>query len=426
MAPFLTPEPMRNNSVLRFILITVSLGMIFAHATLFWDVREELAGGSSDFRIFYTAALMLRRGQGHSLYDDALQEQTQREFAARGISHGGPLPYNHPPFEAALFVPFTYFPYLPAFLCWSLLNCVVLLIAGFRIRSCLPHIVKISPWLPILAPFTFFPIVYAFMQGQDSMLLFLVYYLVYDHLRRGKEMTAGLLLGLGLFKYHLILPFVFILLLQRRWRALAGVSVTAALEVFVSWILVGGHELLQYPRYALQVNRQHAINVIVPESMPNLRGLLTGWHGLNPVPGWLQALLLLLSLALVFWASVRWRNSEPSDRGRWDAGFSLALTATFLVGYHSYNQDMSFLFLPVLLTLDHALARFSGYGPSSIITVGMMFLTPAYVYLTFHLQHENLFAIVILVFAGCLWVAAGAEPPASAGKSTVLSSARLG
>ncbi len=404
----------------RLVLAATCLVMIGAHATLVWRVRQEFVIGVPDFRIFYTAGLMLRRGQGHSLYDDQLQRQTQGEVAPIATARNGFLPYNHPPIEEVIFVSMTYLTYHAAFVLWSSLNLCLLAAAVYCARTSLPRLQQ-TPWFLLLIPLAFYPIVFAFMEGQDSILLLLLYCLAYRALRRKKEFSAGVWLGLGLFKYHLVIPFAFILLLQRRWRVLWGWLLVAGLELVISLGMVGPSELLRYPRYALSINRQQLHSVIVPENMPNLRGLLTGWAVFHPPPRMLEVFLAFVSLGLPFWASRVWRSRDLSNLDRWDAGFSVALISTFLVGYHGYNQDMSMLLLPVLLAIDKVMRDIPGYGTWARAVVGMMLLTPIYFLLTLRLQHQNLFALILLLFA---WALAGASKsrPASGDSSTALSS----
>jgi hypothetical protein len=419
------PPGMSKSQRLRLALASFCLGMIGAHAILIYRVREEFITGSPDFRIFYTAGLMLRRGQGHALYNDDLQQQTQREFAPVATARNGPLPYNHPPIEEVVFVGMTLLPYHAAFFVWCLLNLFLLGIAVYCIRSSLPML-RESPWLLFLAPLAFYPIIFALMEGQDSILLLLVYCLTYNALRQGKELRAGIWLGLGLFKYHLVVPFAFVLLLQRRWRVLQGWLVAAIAEGAISWAMVGGAELLEYPRYALLINRQQHHSVIVPENMPNLRGLLTGWAVFHPPPRVLELALALISVGILVWASSCWRSSDLTDTARWDAGFSVALVVTFLVGYHGYNQDMSILLLPVLLAADKTLGAIRGYGTWMKATVGLMFLTPLYFVLTLRLQHQNLFSIILLCLAGGLAAVAKTTPGAWGDRRTTQPSAPLG
>src|SRR2546423_6016782 len=100
--------PMWSYPRLRFALTLFCLGTIMLHLAVFWPARHNALAGWPDFSIFYTAGLMLRRGQGQALYSDDLQRQTQKGFIPEVLARRGPLPYNHPPFEALLYVPLTH------------------------------------------------------------------------------------------------------------------------------------------------------------------------------------------------------------------------------------------------------------------------------------------------------------------------------
>jgi len=410
---------MLNRSTVRFALAAFLLGMICIHAVLFWVVRQHVVTGSSDFRIFYTAGLMVRRGEGRVLYNEELQEKFQREFALPAVNRGGPLPYNHPPFEALLYVPFTYLPYFSAYCLWFVVNLLVIGGSIYLVRGRLRTLTRDFRSFVIFAPLAFFPIVYALLQGQDSILLLGSYFLVYSALLRKKDVQAGACLGLGLFKFHLVLPFACMLLLRRRWRVLAGFLVVAVVEGLVSLVMVGGRELLFYPRFAWQINRQQAPGVIVPANMGNLRGLFTGWRGMNPAPYSVEIALVIASIILMVWASRQWRP-ELVDAQNWDGGFSVCLIVTYLVGYHGYNQDMSFLLLPLLLAMDRMLAAWEKTGAGMKCLLGLMFFSPLYLLLTLQLSHQNLFSIVLLCLAGYLARAATARPQALANRNRQL------
>lgn len=395
------------------------------HLAFFWLARRDAFSGSADFRIFYTASLMLRRGQGDVLYLDETQGKTQEEIAPQVVRRQGVLPYNHPPFEAALFLPVTYLAFLQAYFVWSVVNLLLLAACLFSIYPWVPRLRSMFPIVWCFAPLAFMPIATTLITGQDSILLLFLYCLAYGALRRGHDLQAGIYLGLGLFKFHLVLPFVLILLFARRWRTLAGFVITGAFDLGLSWFLVGWRELIEYPRYVLHVNRLQPFHIIVPQNMPNLRGLLTGWGFTPRPPLWLEGVLAIVSLWLLVWASRHWRPGDLRDIRAWDYGFSIALISTFMVGYHSYSYDMSILFVPLLLTLEHALGRWTQTHPALPFIVGIMFLSPVYLLLTLRLAHQSLFCIVLLCFAGCLAAAAArTEPPASANRSTELLAAQ--
>ena len=248
------------------------------------------------------------------------------------------------------------------------------------------------------------------------------YVLAYAAFRRRQDLRAGICLGLGLFKFHLVLPFAFVLLLCRRWRALCGLLLSAAFEVAISWGLVGWRQLLYYPRYAWLINRQQPTRVIVPRNMPNLRGLFTGWPGLAPAPPWLAVLLFAASLGLLIWASHQWKPGDLENIHAWNIGFSIAAVASFLTGYHSYNQDMSILLLPVLLTLDRVLqGDFHDQNRRLRVVLGLMFLSPLYLVLTLRYEHQNLFCLVLLGFVACLAKSSATVPPSATANRDLLS-----
>src|SRR5580658_7697280 len=110
-----TKEYVSRNRLKTWIALLI-VGMLCIHAVLFWKARDLVRQGYPDFTIFYTAGKMLRQGLGHSLYDGALQYQVQQSFASGVRIRKGPLPYNHPPFEALIFLPLASLDYAMAYL----------------------------------------------------------------------------------------------------------------------------------------------------------------------------------------------------------------------------------------------------------------------------------------------------------------------
>jgi hypothetical protein len=395
---------------LKFAVTSFLLGMIFLHVFIFGMVWREVMAGRPDFSIFYTSALMLRRGQGSELYDNRTQWQTQQEFTTGARIREGPLPYNHPPFEATLFVPLAYFPYLRAYCIWACINFLLLAWFGWFLRPHVPSLVAGFPAGTFLAALAFSPVAFALIHGQDSILLLCLYGLTFAALKSGRDFRAGLLLGVGLFKFHLVLPFVFILCLRRRWRFLEAFFLSGFLAGLVSLLLVGWKELLYYPRYVWEINRHPSARVIAPQNMANLRGLIAGWKWNSSAGPWLDGLVLVVSLALLLWAARRWDAADRSNIFLWTGGFAVCTFATFLVSYHGYNQDMSILLLPLLLVADLLLREARGMHARRRLAflLAAMFFGPAYLMLTLLFGHQNLFALVLLSFTASLagWLGA--------------------
>src|ERR1700676_244824 len=196
---------------------------------MFWNVRESIRKGYSDFAIYYCAGTIVRQGLGPRLYDEAPQFKVQREFSPDVAIRLGALPYNHPPFEAALFVPLTFFSYPAAFVLWDLANLAVLIRLPFLLGPHLPQLQN-YPWpLWVLTSLSFFPIFMDLLQGQDAILLLFLYALAFVDLKKNRDTFAGGWLALGLFKPHLVLPFILLLLVQGRRKILPGFTLIAVM-----------------------------------------------------------------------------------------------------------------------------------------------------------------------------------------------------
>src|SRR5437868_14028208 len=159
---------------LRGLLIIFLVSMVSLHVAIAWRARELVRRAYPDFTIFYSAGTILRRGLGHQLYDEATQFRIQQEFAAGVSIRQGPLPYNHPPFDALIFEPLARLPYFSAYLLWDLVNLLMLLAVVLLLR---PHILMLqgsSAFFWVFVSLAFFPVFIALLQGQDSILLLLL------------------------------------------------------------------------------------------------------------------------------------------------------------------------------------------------------------------------------------------------------------
>jgi hypothetical protein len=320
----------------------------------------------------------------------------QRSFAPEVKHRENALPFNHPPFEALLFVPLADLPYFTAYLVWAVFN--IALIVGFWIllRPRLPSLNNLLPGLPLLAVFAFFPVIVALLQGQDSILLLFLYGLAFSALATGRSFVAGVCLALALFKFQLVLPFVFVLLVRRQWKAVAGFSFTACVLLVVSAAVVGWNGVRAYPGFVLRLNRSPAQAGIDPRDMPNLRGLVSGSLHLAGMPAML--LIIVLSIALVALV-VRWWRVQPGQK--FELGLSLCLAVTTIVSYHLFVHDLSVLLLPILLLAEILLAGQIA-GPARrllVASIATLFLTPLYAVLQFWLREMNLMVFVVAMFA---------------------------
>ena len=392
---------MSRNRLKTWIAVLI-VGMLCIHGVLFWKARVLVRQGYPDFTIFYTAGKMLKEGLGHSLYDGALQYEVQQTFAAGVRIRKGPLPYNHPPFEALIFEPLASLDYPTAYLVWSAINLAILGLLPFLLRRYIPALAQCPAFVWLLVLLGFFPVLVALLQGQDVILLLLLNALAFTALKRNADTLAGCWLGLSVFKFQLMVPLVLILLCWKRTKVLQSFLVIAAGLSAISVAITGWAGAVRYPGYVLHVEKFMERDRIAVD-MPNLRGLLEGWSFARGFPG-AHVITVALSIGLLVWIVVQGRGRTVSNK-RFDAEFdlrySLAMVAAVLVSYHAFPYDLSLLVIPVLLVVNYAietapLQRYRNWA--LMLPVGLLFLTPVYMLLWIRFDHFNLFATVLLLW----------------------------
>src|SRR5262249_19523280 len=188
------------------------------------DLKRLVQSGGADLRLLYTGAYMVRTGHGSQLYDYASQKSFQDSLVSvRSI----PIPFTHPPFESLIFVPFSYLSYPAAFICWLVVNLLMLVFCFFLLKPELEKLEPVWKWLPQALFIGFIPLSVTMMQGQDSILLLLLLSLAFRGAETKREFSAGLITGLGVFRFQITLPIAILFLVWRRLRFGAGFAISA-------------------------------------------------------------------------------------------------------------------------------------------------------------------------------------------------------
>lgn len=387
------PIPIRSYKTLGRLFL---LAMVATHVFFLWNLRHVMAHGDPDFTVYYTAGLMLRGGQGPQLYDPHTQLAVQRTFASRAETHNNPLPYIHPPFEALIFLPLTFLPYTAAFALWNVLNLGFLLGVSHLLRGsveCLRLISAVDLYMALLA---FFPIFANFHQGQDAILLFVVVLLAFREWDQGQDFAAGLWMGAGLFKYHLILPLAVVLVLWRGRKFLLGLLTTASAAILISLALVGWDEALAYPGFAWRILSHPLLGRIPFRQLPNLLGLIGGWSS-TEYAGWLlPSVVLAFSILLLVVAVRAGRLAINHSLAR--MAFAFALTSALFVGYSTNTYDLCLLILPIALVIDHVVRESAtprSQRMALIVPILPLMLSSLWFYLWLRWIHINVIAIFI-------------------------------
>jgi Glycosyltransferase family 87 len=383
---------------IRYLLGISVAGMLCLHVLFLWNAWLQIQQGYGDFSIFYTAGKIVSNGGGAGLYDPAQQYSVQQEFAPNVSVRQGALPFNHPPFEALMFVPLTLLPYAFALAAWSAVNLALLLVVGKILRRRFSVLDGIAGWQWLAMELAFYPVFISLMQGQDSILLLCLYVFAFEGLERKADFSAGCCLGLGMFRFPLVLPMILIFLYWRRWRFVSGaVLVSLGLSLLSAWV-VGFSGLLRYPRYVWHLEKTTGGGTILPGLMSNVRGLMASLLGGLVTPQTLL-ILTLLGSAFLLWIAL----PAGFARAAFDLKFALAIVVTVLVSYHSYSYDWCLLILPLVIVADHC-ARFRSGPPRHqflpILPVVPLLISPLFFLLWLRWHNLSWLAIPLLVW---LW-----------------------
>jgi Glycosyltransferase family 87 len=339
--------------------------------------------GYSDFRQLYVAGYILRTGQRHQLYDYSLQTKLQNTLVS---SDERALPFIRPAYQALLFVPFSYLKYRAAYLAFLSFNILILWASFWVLRPEMKNLFSAWRGLPLGLFLGFYPVALALMQGQDSIILLLLLSAALTLLRRNRDIIAGFLLGIGLFKFQIVLPIALLFLIWRRWRFSAGFVISAALVSLLSLLLVGWTEMQAFARSLFSVGAAmpgsagHMNFPLRVTIMANLRGLIyglcNGW-----LPGlWIQVLTIAISVLTLVWVALWTPRKQDGAHA-----LVLAITASVVVSYYLFIHDLSVLLVPIAVTLNRFVSAGGkgndSFGQSAGSLSALLIVAPMFVFL---------------------------------------------
>ena len=356
--------------------------------------------GRADFRQLYTAGYLVRSGRGHQLYDYDTQLRFQNELVSKAEIA---LPFIRPAYQALLFAPLSFLPYRSAYFAFLAVN-LALLWASFRLlRPKMNRIAHVYPWLPAAMFLGFLPIAAALIQGQDSVLLLTLLAAALIALDRRRELTAGILIGLGLFKFQIVIPIALLFLVWRRWRFFFGFALSSFCLGAVSVWLVGLSQAGVYVRSLIAMGTGSATQAdqlryaISMNVMPNLHGLIFGLARSRVSAFWIAAATVILSGLVGAMVAAK----PPANRSG-EHSLLLAISAAAVVSYYLFIHDLSILLIPVVLTLDRfvdAEANGDKHGRRMARASALLFVAPicmSYI--------PDYFYVVSLPLLAFLWV----------------------
>jgi hypothetical protein len=192
---------------------------------LFFAAHSNKVGW--DFPVFYiTAALP----QDEIYSRAAFAECWQQHLAPLGVIHWGR--FVRLPVFGAMLGPIALVNYRQALLTWMAagLGAYVIALGTIMRRLQLPDL-----FLPFSA--AFFPAVFGWISGQDNCLVLVCVVVAWMCLLEERDLTAGLVFALALYKYNVVVLIPLFLVLQKRYRALAAFAAGAATIIALSFAI---------------------------------------------------------------------------------------------------------------------------------------------------------------------------------------------
>lgn len=359
------------SSVKRRSLVLFSVLLIVAVQVSLFFAMQKFQTRKPDFASLYQA--------GRALLHERFPEFVSRHPALKGeefaveYSNGlFPADTMHPPFEMVLYTLLALLKFRIAYPLWWGCNLLLLLYADFLLWRHLPHLRDQYPYLLILSA-TFFPVLVALVQGQNSILLLALLTLSYDSLVSQKHFRAGFALSMGMFKFVLVIPVLLWLILERRWKSITGFAAGCICLFLTSMWLVGIGGIDDYVRMVAGYGKSAPEKPGTELIMPNLRGLIyMAGSGIAPKMV-LTVLTLACSIALLLWV-----DSRNAKQSHLSLRFATQIFLASLVSYHLYPHDAAILILPIALLFDYALREGTDqrFRTVVLIATGCVYLVP--------------------------------------------------
>jgi hypothetical protein len=295
---------------------------------------------ATDFVNFYLGASIVRKGAGANLYQPETQEAGYQSLLGRRSNQY----FLHPPFEAALLAPLTVLSLEHAFIVWTLINIALLGFLPLILMDCIP-LLESKPYAGMLG-FCLLPTLTALTLGQDSILLLFVISSSYAFLCKKADGTAGLALALAVIKFQYVVILLPLLLLTRRWRLGAGFGLGCVCLAVLSSLITGWHGLAGYFKFVRAFDAHSGYGGLNPALMTNARGFFAGmgWAA-GSSAYWLMGILLIGMGVVGAWTL----RNRPND----GLMFALFLTIALAATPYSHFPDLTVMFLPILLALNH-------------------------------------------------------------------------
>jgi glycosyl transferase family 87 len=333
----LTIERARAYAVLTMLLVCMIVLADFGR-------HPENLTANVDFPAFYNAGRILDSHPWSNLYDRDLQERLYIELVP-GVPVGDSrvLYFPYSPFFALIFAPLAFLPYRLALLSWSIISLVLFVIGFLRVwNTCdFQSRYKISALLIALSFLPFYA--WCLLVGQSSAFGFFALAISISFDRTGKPFASGLALSLLLYKPPLLVLFLPMLLVTRRWQTLAGFSLGAVILGALSLLMIGSSGL---PSYLRMLQSFSVLKITGRRRTFHEIDLFSFFNSIFHDHVFLSITVTSAICVVVFVVLVKQWRRVPAR------GWALAIPWTTILNLYFLTYDATILILSLLLTFE--------------------------------------------------------------------------
>jgi hypothetical protein len=330
---------------LLFVFLVLPLGVAMHH--------QDPAALDADFVNFYTLGRILNEHPHDRLYDYNLQRSMAEQV--HPLKEGAYSPVAYPPAVAIAFQPFAKLPYWRAYKIWLLMTISLYVSAIVLLgRSLFPGHGALQSLL-LCFSLAFFPfVIETLVNGQLSAVGFFALSMAIREDRRQRPLACGMWLAVCLYKVTLLIWVLPMLLVTRRWRALAGFSAGAAAFLALTTAIAG---VQAWNGYLSGLLRFRAGPLRYLGSSTDARFALPFWKYVDItaftsllIRGAPWVPLAVFAVAAVVAAAAlgkRWRQNRNPD-----LVWASAISATLVVNLYMPIYDATLAVIGIMLTIS--------------------------------------------------------------------------
>ena len=346
------------------VLVVAGVGVFAIYLGLWAALISTRTTDQADYTAFYTGWTIVAEGRGDALYDVAQQSATQREILGGRSFEAGLNPFNNPPHLVIPFVPLAWLPLPVSYLAWAIIQVGLLGWLSWRLWTAVAGGWSRDERHVLLATaLAASPLLITLLQGAFSLLVCVAVTEGWLGLRRGRDGVAGAWLAIASIKPQAIATLAVMLLVGRRWRAVAvGAGVVIVLALLAT-VVLGPDIWREYVAFLSRYISTFDEFSVRPSVMWNLRGtvtLIVGPDRAVDQATFINTVGLVGQLAGLAAVAYLWRGRWDATRPDFDLRFALTIVIGLLTSPHLNPHD-DLLLVPAA-AITYGALRTRAYG----------------------------------------------------------------